>query len=74
MIFLPKDKMWPNRFTLVMLPTKRQIFARTGQRAVSPSGSYTGEESANFGKTPTQSAEEFARAAEAFETLKAEDE
>lgn len=74
MLYLPNDKMWVNRFSTVMLPTKRQIFARTGQRAVSPSGSYTGEESANFGNTPTQSAEEFARAAEAFETLKAEDE
>lgn len=64
MIFCPTSKMWPNRFVYVQLPSKKQIFARTGERAVSPSGSYTGDESANFGKTPTQSAEEFARTAE----------
>lgn len=53
-----------NKFTDVQLPTKQQIFARTGQRAVSPSGSYTGDEGASFGKTPTESADEFLQSVE----------
>lgn len=64
MLYLPNEKMWPNRFVKVTLPTKAQIFSRTGQVAVSPSGSYSGEEVARFGKTPTMSAEELLRAAE----------
>lgn len=67
MLYLPDEKMWPNRFVHVILPTKKQIFARTGERAVSPSGTYTKDDPAYFGKTPTQSAEEFARAAESFD-------
>lgn len=74
MLYLPNDKMWPNKFVHVLLPSKKQIFARTGERSVSPAGSYSGDDPVRIGKTPTQSAEEFARAAEAFETLKAEDE
>lgn len=68
MIYLPDEKMWPNKFTKVYLPTKAQIFARTGQRAVSPSGSYSGDDPARFGKTPTMSAEELMSAAEDFES------
>lgn len=72
MLYLPSDDMWPNKFVKVYLPTKAQIFARTGQRAVSPSGSYTGDDSARFGKTPTMSAEELMSAAEDFEAPKNE--
>lgn len=64
MLFLPSDDMWPNKFVLVTLPTKAQIFSRTGKVAVSPSGAYSGEQNARFGKTPTMSAEELLRAAE----------
>lgn len=66
MLFLRTDKMWPNKFVFVMLPSKKQIFARTGQRAVSPAGSYSKDDPVSFGKTPTQSAEEFARSAEDY--------
>lgn len=64
MLYLPDDSMFENKFVLVELPTKSQIFSRTGQRAVSPAGSYTGDLSANFGKTPTDSAMEFVATAE----------
>ena len=67
MLFLPNDKMFPNKFIEVHLPTKAQIFARTGQHAVS-GGSYSGEDNpVRFGSSKTESAEAFARAAEAFE-------
>lgn len=72
MLYLPSEKMWPNRFVKVVLPTKAQIFARTGQVAVSPSGSYSGDDPARFGKTPTMSAEELMAAAEDFEPKKDE--
>lgn len=48
-----------NNFVEVQLPTKGQIFARTGQRAVSPSGSYTRDDPAVIGRTPTESADQF---------------
>lgn len=67
MRYLPNEKMWPNKFAEVTLPTKRQIFARTGQRAVSPAGEYTHDDPARFGKTPTESANEFVSSAEAYE-------
>lgn len=72
MIFLPDEKMWPNRFVKVMLPTKAQIFARTGEVAVQPSGSYSHDDPARFGKTPTMSAEELMEVAESFEPPKDE--
>lgn len=56
-----------NKFVEVLVPTKRQIFARTGQVAVSPSGNFSKDEPIRFGKLPTESAEEFARAADAYE-------
>lgn len=67
MLFLPDDKMFVNKFTDVKLPTKAQIFARTGQRAVTPNGVFTKDDPASFGKTPTESANEFVAAAESFE-------
>lgn len=72
MLFCPDEKMWPNRFVKVTLPTKAQVFARTGQVAVSPSGSYSGDDSVRFGKTPTMSAEELMEAAESYEPPKDE--
>lgn len=73
MLPLPNDEMWANRFTFVELPTKAQIFARTGQRAVSPSGLYTKDDPANFSKTPTMSAAEFLKDAEAYEPEKSDE-
>lgn len=70
MLYLPNDDMFINKFVYVEVPTKAQIFSRTGQRAVSPAGSFTGDDSAIFGKTPTQSANEFANDAEKYETPK----
>lgn len=64
MLYLPNDEMFANKFVHVELPTKSQIFSRTGQRSVSPAGSYTGDSSANFGKTPSESAMEFVATAE----------
>lgn len=72
MLHIPNPKMWPNKFVKVILPTKAQIFARTGQVAVSPSGSYSGYDPAQFGKTPTMSAEELMDAAESYEPPKDE--
>lgn len=72
MILLPNDKMWTNKFVFVQLPTKAQIFSRTGQRAVSPSGAYTGDDPARIGKTPTMSAAEFLKDAEAYEEPKSD--
>lgn len=48
-----------NKFVDVELPTKAQIFARTGQHAVSPSGSYTGDDPAIIGRSKTESANQF---------------
>lgn len=59
--------MFPNRFVEVELPTKRQIFSRTGQRAVTPAGMYTDDDPCRFFSSKTESAEAFARAAEAYE-------
>lgn len=73
MLYLPDDNMWVNKFTFVELPTKAQIFSRTGQRAVSPSGLYTKDDPADFGKTPTMSAAEFLKDAEAYESEKSDE-
>lgn len=70
MYYIPKKKMDVNHFVEVIVPTKAQIFARTGQKSVSPAGSYSGEDAARFGKTTTQSAMEFAKAADAYEVPK----
>lgn len=72
MLYLPNDDMFVNKFVYAEVPTKSQIFSRTGQRAVSPSGSYTKDDPAEFGKTPTQSADQFANDAEKYETPKDE--
>lgn len=69
MLYLPDDELFINKFVYVELPTKSQIFSRTGQRAVSPSGAYTKDESVNLGMSPTQEAESFARAAESYESI-----
>lgn len=55
-----------NNFVEVQLPTKGQIFARTGQHAVSPSGSYTGDDPVIIGRTPTESANAFLKDVESF--------
>ena len=67
MLYLPDDEMFVNAFVHCEVPTKAQIFARTGQRAVAPNGLYTQDKSYQVGKTPTQSANEFAREAESIE-------
>lgn len=67
MYFLPKDEMNINKFVHSELPSKRQIFYRTGQRSVSPAGSYTGEDSVVIGATPTEQADRFAKNAESFD-------
>lgn len=67
MIYLPKDEMQVNGFVYCEVPTKAQIFARTGQRSVAPNGVYTQDKSYQLGKTPTQSANEFVREVESIE-------
>lgn len=66
MLYCPNKEMFPNKFVETQLPTKGQIFDRTGQRAVCPAGSYTGDESARFASCSTEGAEALARAAEAY--------
>lgn len=63
-MYLPKDEMHINKFVDVALPTKAQIFARTGQRAVSPSGNYSGDDPVHFHPTKTESMENFATSVE----------
>lgn len=71
MLFLPNDQMFPNVFVDVELPTKKQIFARTGQVAVNPAGVYSGEDNpVAFSSTPTQSADAFVKGIEADEAEK----
>lgn len=72
MLYIPDDKMFPNKFVETQLPTKGQIFDRTGKRAVSPAGVYTGDDPANIGRSNTESAEAFVRSAESFEPPKSE--
>lgn len=60
-------KMFPNKFVAVELPTKSQIFSRTGKTAVSPSGCFTGEDPCRFGMSTTEAADAFARTAESYE-------
>lgn len=69
MLYLPNDDMFVNAFVHCELPTKAQIFARTGQRAVSPNGAYTQDKSYQFGKSPTQSANEFLDAVESYQSV-----
>ena len=72
MLYLPNDKMFPNKFVEVQLPSKGQIFARTGQRAQC-GGTFSGEDGeVRFASSKTESAERFARNAEAFESPKEE--
>ena len=52
-MYIPNDEMFTNRFVDVQLPTKKQIFARTGQKAVNPSGLYSGEDAVQFRNTKT---------------------
>lgn len=55
-----------NAFQQIVLPSKAQIFARTGRKAVKRTD-YTGDDSANFGALPTQTLEQVARTAEKYE-------
>lgn len=64
--FLPDDKLFINKFTYTQLPSKAQIFSRTGQRSVNPSGSYSGDVSVKFGQSKTAQVAEFIQAAENF--------
>lgn len=73
MLYLPNDKMFPNKFVEVELPNKKQIFARTGQVAVNPAGMYSHDEPCRFRSTPTESAAAFVSAAEAYESPKEEE-
>lgn len=68
MLYIPNDEMFVNKFVDVALPTKKQIFARTGQKSVSPSGSFTGEDSVHFKDTPTSGLARFVNDAEHYET------
>lgn len=72
MLYLPNDDMFVNAFIHCEVPTKAQIFARTGQRAVAPNGLYTQDKAYQFGKTPTMSASEFVKDAESYEEPKSE--
>lgn len=74
MLYLPNDDMFVNKFVYCEVPTKAQIFARTGQRAVSAAGAYTQDKSYQFGKSPTQSANEFLKDAESYEVPSSEPE
>lgn len=67
MLFLPDDKMNINKFVDTQLPTKGQIFDRTGKRSVAPNGVYTHDDPALIGRSNTESAECFARDAESYE-------
>lgn len=67
MLPLFSDKFWPNKFVKTLLPTKRQIFCRTGQIAVTPNGVYTKDEVAHLGRTQTESMNEFAKTAESYD-------
>lgn len=66
MLYIPNDAMFVNKFVDVALPTKKQIFGRTGQRAVQPSGSYTGDEEVHFADTPTSGLARMCEDAESY--------
>lgn len=53
-----------NAFVDTPLPSKRQIFARTGQVAVNPSGMYSGDIPVSLGQSTTQNMEHFVREVE----------
>lgn len=73
MLYIPNDEMLVNKFVEVRLPSKKQLFARTGQHAVAPGGSYTGDDAVHFKDTPTSGLNRLLNDAEAFETPKKED-
>lgn len=64
MMYIPNDDMFTNRFVDVALPTKREIFARTGQHAVNAGGLYSGEDAVHFKDTPTSAIERGLRSIE----------
>lgn len=68
MLYIPNDEMIINKFVEVHLPTKKQLFARTGQHAVAPGGSYTGDDVVHFKDSPTSGLNRLLRDAEAYET------
>lgn len=59
----------PNEFVFVQLPTKREIFGRTGQVAVTPNGVYTGDQPVKMGQDIGQRMEDFIQNAEIAATL-----
>lgn len=73
MLYIPNDEMFPNKFVEVALPTKGQIFDRTGKRAVTPNGSFSADDPVRFRTCPTASAQSFLDAAEAYEASTKED-
>lgn len=73
MLAVLDDKFYINRFVETQLPTKAQIFSRTGQRAVNPAGMYTGDDAVKYSHSKTESASQFVRDAESFESPKNEE-
>ena len=73
MLPLLNEKFFTNRFVETQLPTKAQIFARTGQRAVNPAGMYTGDEGVRYSRSKTESASQFVSEAESYEPPKNEE-
>lgn len=58
-----------NKFVLVQLPSKREIFQRTGQVAVNPNGVYTGDQSVKYGQEIGERMDNFVRNAEMAASL-----
>ncbi len=58
-----------NAFVLVQLPSKKEIFQRTGQIAVNPNGVYTGDQPVKFGQSIGERMENFIHNAEVAQTL-----
>lgn len=73
MLYLPNDEFFVNKFVETKLPTKAQIFSRTGQRSVNPAGAYTGDTGARIGMSPTQTAQALQDAYESAESKPAPD-
>lgn len=59
----------PNEFVSVLLPSKREIFGRTGQVAVTPNGVYTGDQPVKMGQDIGQRMEDFVQNAEMAASL-----
>lgn len=58
-----------NKFVLVQLPSKKEIFQRTGQVAVNPNGVYTGDQPVKYGQEIGERMENFVHNAEMAASL-----